>query len=121
MNGEKYFHLCRLFAQYFFNFVYISRNSYMQQYKLYKTRYENFDLLLQESNFFIDSADFLKLVNIRISPLRQIERHEFEDIEEGFSFNVNKGLNYKFVEIQNNNGVGIYYVAENNSLIKRLT
>ncbi len=91
----------------------------MNQYRLYQTTYEDFDLRIQNSNYLINSTDALKLVDITISLFGKIELKEFDNIEEGLGYNLNKGLNYKFIELKQDNGVGFFYVAENNTFDKK--
>lgn len=90
----------------------------MYQYRLYQTTYEDFDLRIHDP-YLINYSDALKLVDVTISLFGKIELKEFDNIEEGLTYNLNKGVNYKFFELKEDNGVGFYYIAENNSFDKK--
>lgn len=92
----------------------------MNQYRLYLTIYDAFDLRIQNSNYLLNTDNALKLIDITISLFGKIELKEFTDIEEGLSYNLNKGVNYKFIEYQNDNGsLLFFYLAENNTFDKK--
>lgn len=84
----------------------------MSNYLLCRTSYENFDLRKQSGDYITNLDDAIKLVDVTISMFGKIEINEFFDIDKGLSYNLNKGLNYKFIEISDNNGINFFYVAE---------
>jgi hypothetical protein len=93
----------------------------MTEYRLYETVYKNFDLLIQDSNHLLNFDNAFKLVDITISLFGKIELKEFDNIEEGLLYNLNKGVNYKFIEYLHENGkVSFLYVAENNTFDKKV-
>jgi hypothetical protein len=92
----------------------------MCQYRLYETIYENFDLLIQDSNRLLNPDNAIKLIDITIFLFGKIELKEFNNIEEGLGYNLNKGVNYKFIEYRpESKEVTFLYVAENNTFDKK--
>jgi hypothetical protein len=91
----------------------------MQHYRLYSTSYKNFDQLIQSNNYLLNFVEAIKLFDVTISVFGKIELKEFYDIEEGLIYNINKGLNYKFIELRSTNEIKFYYVAENNAYEKK--
>lgn len=91
----------------------------MSKYKLYLTPYSNFNLREQNGNYIQNFENAIKLIDVTISIFGKIELKEFSDIDAGLSYNLNKGLNYKFVEMKRDNGLYFSYVVENNSFDKK--
>lgn len=85
----------------------------MSKYKLYLTPYSNFNLR-ERGNYIQNFENAAKLIDVTISISGKIELKEFTDIDEGLSYNLNKGLNYKFIELKRENGTFFSYVVENN-------
>jgi hypothetical protein len=92
----------------------------MPQYRIYQTIYDDFNERVQASNYLVNYDNALKLIDVTISLFGKIELKEFDNIEEGLLYNLNKVVNYKFIELKNDNGVGFFYVAENSTFDRKV-
>lgn len=70
----------------------------MSKFKFYSTVYSNYDLRLRKDDYLANYEKIVKLINVTITFLGKIELKEFDNIDEGMDYNINKAVNYKFIE-----------------------